>query len=264
MILDELAAYALERVKKAKVNLPMDEISKMAYESKKGNFLFEKAIRREKETNGIAFICEVKKASPSKGIIAEEFDYLSIARTYEEAGATCISCLTEPKWFMGSNLIFKEIREEVSIPMIRKDFTVDAYQIYEAKLMNADAVLLICALLDTKTLKEYLTICNALGMSALVEAHDEREIMSAVEAGARIIGVNNRNLKNFTVDFSNAFRLKNMIPEEVLYVAESGVSSVEDVHQLSQLGVDAVLMGEVLMRAEDKADMLTRMRESVL
>lgn len=262
MILEELAAYAAERVKRAKEIVSLEEIRKRAYESKRGAFLFEKAITGANEAGQMAFICEVKKASPSKGIISRDFPYMEIAKSYEEAGADCISCLTEPKWFMGSDEIFQHIREQISIPMIRKDFTVDAYQIYEAKCMGADAVLLICALLDTGTIREYLTICHELGMTALVEAHDAIEIASAVEAGARVIGVNNRNLKNFTVNFSNAENLREQIPEETLYVAESGVSGVEDVEHLAGIGANAVLMGEVLMKERDKKQLLAKMRRA--
>lgn len=258
MILDELAAYAAYRVEEAKKKLPPEEIRTQAEHLPKGDFRFEKVLKKK----GMSFICEVKKASPSKGVIAEEFPYTEIARAYEAAGADCVSVLTEPKWFLGSDDIFREIREAISLPMIRKDFTVDPYQIYEAKLMGADAVLLICALLPTEKLKEYLAICEKLGLTALVETHDEAEIASAVEAGARVIGVNNRNLKNFTVDFSNSAKLRSLIPEEAVFVAESGVKDASDVGALSAIGADAVLVGEALMRAADKQTELARFREA--
>jgi len=264
MILDELAAYAEERVRKAKEIVSLEEMKKKAYALPKGTFLFEKAIQKANKAGQMAFICEVKKASPSKGVISEEFPYMDIAKTYEMAGATCISCLTEPRWFLGSDEIFRAIRGQVSIPMIRKDFTVDPYQIYEAKCMGADAVLLICALLDTQTIGTYLTICRELGMTALVEAHDKVQIKSAVQAGASVIGVNNRNLKNFSVDFSNAKNLRNQIPEGILYVAESGVSSVEDVKSLAAIGANGVLMGEVLMKAADKKQLLAQMQMATM
>ena len=200
---------------------------------------------------GMSFICEVKKASPSKGIIAPNFPYLDIARDYAAAGADAVSCLTEPMWFLGSDQIFTEIRQTISLPMIRKDFTVSEYQIYQARLMGADCVLLICALLDTATIAKYL-----------VEAHDAREIRSAIAAGARMIGVNNRNLKDFSVDFTNAARLRDLIPPEAVYVAESGVARPADVAALKSIGADAVLMGEVLMRAKDKGAMLAALREA--
>ena len=259
MILDELAAYAQQRVAADKQTLSLDAIKQLCSERqypKREDFAFENALHED----GLSFICEVKKASPSKGIISEDFPYLDIAKQYEAAGADCISCLTEPKWFLGSDAIFTEIRQAVNTPMIRKDFTVDEYQIYQAKLMGADAVLLICSLLDTQTISQYLEICDTLGLSALVETHDEAEIRSAVAAGARLIGVNNRNLKDFSVDFSNAARLRDLIPQDCVYVAESGVKTAEDVHSLRQLGADAVLMGEVLMRAPDKAALLAKMR----
>lgn len=186
--------------------------------------------------------------------------YLDIACDYEAAGADCISCLTEPKWFLGSDDIFREIRAAVSTPMLRKDFTVSDYQLYQSRLMGADCVLLICALLDTKTLAQYLAVCDELGLSALVETHDADEIRSAVAAGAKIIGVNNRNLKDFSVDFSNAARLRDRIPPEAVYVAESGVQSTQDVAALRSIGADAVLIGETLMRAPDKARRLAELR----
>ena len=222
----------------------------------KGNFEFEKALRKD----DIAFICECKKASPSKGIIAEEFDYLSIAKEYEEAGADCISVLTEPKWFLGSDEYLKAIANTVNIPCIRKDFTVDEYMIYEAKLLGAKAVLLICAILSKEQIASYIKICDELGISALVEAHDEEEIKMAVAAGARVIGVNNRNLKDFSVDTSNSKRLRQMIPENIIFVSESGISTRDDVKALEAANVDAVLIGETLMRATDKKTKLAELR----
>lgn len=219
---------------------------------------FEQALRRP----GMSFICEVKRASPSKGLIAPDFPYIDIARAYEAAGADCISCLTEPKWSLGSDGIFREIRGVVSLPMLRKDFVVDAYQIDQAKVMGADAVLLICSLLDTAAIARYLEKCDALGLAALVEAHDAAEIASAVSAGARIIGVNNRNLKDFSVDFGNAARLRDLIPPGTVYVAESGVTGPASVAKLVAIGADAALIGEALMRAPDKAAMLRALREA--
>jgi indole-3-glycerol phosphate synthase len=211
---------------------------------------------------GMSFICEVKKASPSKGVISKDFPYLDIAKSYEAAGADAVSCLTEPKWFQGSDQIFAEIRQTIATSMLRKDFTVDEYQIYQAKVLGANAVLLICAILDTKTIAKYLEICDKLGLAALAEAHDEKEIDSAVSAGAKIIGVNNRNLKDFSVDFSNAARLRDKIPPDVLYVAESGVTGPADAAALKAMGADAALIGEALMRAKDKGAMLASLREA--
>lgn len=256
-ILDTIADYAGERVKEAKKNLPLEEIKKQALAMNcNTGFPFEKALK----DGDISFICECKKASPSKGIIAEDFPYLSIAKEYEAAGASCISVLTEPKWFLGCNEYLKEITAAVSIPCIRKDFTVDEYMIYEAKLLGASAVLLICSLLPEETVRHYIEICDTLGLSALVEAHDEEEIASAVRAGARIIGVNNRNLKDFTVDVRNSENLRRLVPESVLFVAESGIRTAEDIDVLRKANVNAVLIGETLMRAENKKAMLDTLR----
>jgi indole-3-glycerol phosphate synthase len=256
-ILHQLADSARRRVASDREKCPLDTLRHLCADGPdRPPFLLEKALRR----NGISFICEVKKASPSKGILSPDFPYLEIAKDYESAGADCISCLTEPEWFLGSDEIFTEIRSQVTLPMLRKDFTVDEYQIYQAKRMGADAVLLICALLDTDTLRRYVSICDRLGLSALVEAHDALEISSAVEAGARIVGVNNRNLKNFTVDLTNSLRLRALTPPEILFVAESGIHSAADVEALRHAGVDGVLVGESLMRAADRGAMLAQLR----
>lgn len=258
MILDELANHARERVARAREEHPLEEIAEQARALPTAGRAFEAALGRP----GLSFICEVKRASPSKGIIAEDFPYLDIARAYDEAGADCLSVLTEPKWFLGSDAVFAEIRAETARPMIRKDFTVDAYQIYEAKLLGADAVLLICALLDAPTLTGCLELCDELGLSALVEAHDEREAAQAAAAGARLIGVNNRNLKDFTVDTSTAERLRGAVPPEALFVAESGIASLDDVRAAARFGADAVLVGEFLMRTPDKGALLAQMKEA--
>lgn len=258
MILDDIAEVALKRVEIAKLKISLSQMRELAFTMPKGELCFEKNLRRSE----LSFICEVKKASPSKGIISHSFPYIDIAREYEQAGADCVSCLTEPKWFLGSDTIFREIRSAVSVPMLRKDFTVDEYQIYEAKYMGANAVLLICSLLDTKTIAQYLGICQELGLSALVEAHDEKEIESAVSAGANMIGVNNRNLKNFSVDFSNVLRLRDKIPASTIFVAESGVKSVKDVALLKSAAVDAVLIGEAFMKTKDKQKLLEEFREA--
>lgn len=256
-ILDTIAEYARERVAAAKAQIPLEEIKNQALSMDSHNgFPFENALRE----GDISFICECKKASPSKGLIAEDFPYLAIAKAYEAAGASCISVLTEPKWFLGSDRYLKEITEAVSIPCIRKDFTVDEYMIYEAKLLGASAILLICALLPEETLRQYIEICDSLGLSALVEAHDEAEIAFAIRAGARIIGVNNRNLKDFTVDVHNSQRLRSLVPESVLFVAESGIRTAADVDVLRHANVNAVLIGETLMRAADKKAMLDALR----
>jgi indole-3-glycerol phosphate synthase len=209
---------------------------------------FERALKKK----GMSFILEVKKASPSKGVIAENFNYLDIAGDYEKAGADCISCLTEPDFFKGSDKIFTDIRKNVAIPMLRKDFTVDEYMIYQAKCMGADCVLLIVSILSDAQLSGYIKLAEKLRISALVEAHDENEIKRALEAGAAIIGVNNRNLKDFSVDISNSLRLRKYVPDNVLFVAESGIKTRQDVVMLEQAEVNGALIGETLMRSEDK------------
>ncbi len=258
-ILDTIADYAKERVQAAKSSVSLDEIKKKAYALPKGDFSFEKVLKGK----DISFICECKKASPSKGLIAPQFDYLSIAKEYESAGADCISVLTEPKWFLGSDKYLCEIASEVKTPCIRKDFVVDEYMIYEAKLLGASAVLLICSILTENQLKEYLSICDELGLSALIEAHDENEVQTALKIGARVIGVNNRNLKDFSVDTENSRKLREMIPNSVIFVSESGVKDSEDIKKLREIGADAVLIGETLMRVEDKKGKLAELRGTV-
>lgn len=255
-ILDQLADHARERVNAAKAALPLDVIYRQAMMLPRGDFAFENALKGK----DISFICECKKASPSKGLITPEFPYLEIAKAYEAAGADCISVLTEPKWFFGSDTYLQEIANAVGIPCLRKDFTVDEYMLYEAKLLGASAVLLICSILTEQQIKEYIGICDALGLSALIEAHDEQEVQTALRTGARIIGVNNRNLKDFTVDTENSRRLRAMLPRDVLFVSESGVQTAEDVQKLRAIGADAVLIGETLMRATDKKAKLTELR----
>ncbi|MGN1328402.1 MAG: indole-3-glycerol phosphate synthase TrpC [Eubacterium sp.] len=247
-ILNTIAENTRQRYEKTIAEKPLDEIKAQALSMQKGDFEFEKALKGDT----LSFICEIKKASPSKGIIAEDFPYLEIAKEYENAGASCISCLTEPKWFLGSDEYLKEVSKSVSIPVLRKDFTVNEYQIYEAKVLGAKAVLLICAILDTDTIKRYIEIADSLGMSALVEAHNEDEVKSALTAGARIIGVNNRNLKDFSVDVNNSSKYRKMIPDDVIFVSESGIKNHDDVKALMENGTNAVLIGETLMRAKDK------------
>lgn len=251
-ILDEIAAKTKERIAKQKANISFETLRKQAEAmSPETGFPFEQALRKP----GMSFICEVKKASPSKGVIAAEFPYLQIAKDYESAGASAISCLTEPYYFMGKDEYLREIAAQVSIPVLRKDFTVDSYMIYEAKVLGASAIFLICAVLSDEELKEYLTIAKVLGLSALVETHTE-EVNRALKSGAKIIGVNNRDLKTFQVDITTSVRLREMVPEEYVFVSESGIRNAEDISQLYLNGTDAVLIGETLMRSEDKGQMI--------
>lgn len=257
-ILERIAADKRIQVEEEKKKISLEEMKEKAFAVKGQlpDFVFEKTLRKD----GVSFICEVKKASPSKGIIAETFPYVEIAREYEQAGADCLSVLTEPKYFLGSDAYLEEIRQAVSLPILRKDFTIDVYQIYQAKVLGANAILLICALLDTAFIKECIEICDRLGLTALVETHDEKEIQMAVEAGARVIGVNNRNLKDFTVDIHNSTNLRKYAPEEVLFVAESGIRERADVVAFEKEAVNAVLVGETLMRASDKKGKLNELK----
>lgn len=257
MILEEIAAKAAERIAAEKERLSLSELKAQVrdmpvHRVEAHPFPFEEALARD----GMRFICEVKKASPSKGIIAEHFPYEEIAVEYEQAGADAISVLTEPFYFKGSNAYLEAIRKKVQIPLLRKDFTVDEYMLYEAKKIGADAVLLICSILSPMQLSEYRGIAQELGLSALVEAHDEREVEMALRAGAGIVGVNNRNLKDFTVDIDNSVRLRGLVPPEILFVSESGMKSRADIARLEENGTNAVLIGETFMRSKDKAGML--------
>jgi len=271
MILDDLVAAARKRMERDMKRAPLEYIKKRAEsarrtelaQAEKGavnteniSFGFEKNLRQKE----MQFICEVKKASPSKGLIAAHFPYVDIAKEYEAAGAAAISVLTETDYFLGDDRYLRQIYEAVQTPLLRKDFTVDAYQIYQAKTLGASAVLLICAILDEKRIRSFIEICDSLGMSALVEAHDAEEVRMADCAGARIIGVNNRNLKDFTVDIGNSLRLRELVPGDTLFVAESGISTPEDIRALREGGVNGVLIGESLMRAKDKKAMLDYLR----
>jgi len=259
-ILEKLADLSRERVRAEEARVPAAEMRETARAmGPGGGAAFLSAL----EKPGISFICEIKKASPSKGLISPDFPYLKIAEDYERAGADCVSCLTEPEYFLGSDRIFREVRERIHLPMLRKDFTVSPYQLDQARVMGANAALLIVSLMDEKTLGAYLERCGELGIAALVETHDEAEIRTAVSAGAKIIGVNNRNLKDFSVDFGNAARLREKIPAGCVYVAESGVKTPEDVERLREIGADAALIGETLMRAEDPAAALRHLKGEI-
>lgn len=257
MILEEIAARTVQRVAEEKAAVPLSEMKKRA-EALDANtgFPFRKALSGDE----ISFICEVKRASPSKGLIAPDFPYLNIARDYERAGASAISCLTEPFWFKGRDEYLAEISNAVKIPVLRKDFTVDEYMIYQAKTLGASAVLLICSILSKEQLSEYLGIAHSLGLSALVEAHDEDEVRTALSVGAGIIGVNNRDLRTFTVDINNSARLRKLVPPEVLFVSESGIKTAADIEALRSNGTNAVLIGETLMRSPDKKAALDELR----
>ena len=257
MILDRLAEAARRRTERQKKVISPEAMERAALSlDPDTGFPFEKALAAP----GMSFICECKKASPSRGIIAPEFPFLEIAQEYEKAGAAAISVLTEEEYFLGSLRFLEEIAGKVRIPVLRKDFTVDPYQICEAKVSGASAVLLICALLSRKELEEYLFLAHALGLSALVETHDREEADMALQAGARIIGVNNRDLRTFEVDLETSLRLRDLIPRDTLFVSESGIRNAADVGLLYRMGTDAVLIGETLMRSRDKKSMLEILR----
>ena len=255
-ILEQIAEHNRKIYLDKKLEISLSKVMDQAYSAPSTDFVFEKKLSED----GISFICECKKASPSKGIIAEDFPYLDIARSYEDAGASCISVLTEPEWFKGSLDYLEQIAAEVRIPVLRKDFTIDEYMIYEARAKKASAVLLICSILDSHTLGKYIKTCDELGLTALVEAHDKNECDMAIGEGARVIGVNNRNLRDFTVDPANCLRLRDHVGDKALFVAESGVKTREDIEVLEKAGVDAVLIGESMMRAEDKTAFLKSLK----
>ena len=261
MILDEIAQKTIQRIQEQRNRKSLEKIKKEALSmpEKSGKITFKEALSKD----GISFICEVKKASPSKGIIADDFPYLDIAMDYEKAGAAAISCLTEPYYFMGDDRYLKEISENVSIPVLRKDFVVDEYMIYEAKLLGASAVLLICAILDDIQLKEYYDLAKNLGLDVLVETHDENEVKRALNINADIIGVNNRDLRTFTVDINNSARLRKLVPDNVVFVSESGIKTPDDIKNLVENGTSAVLIGETLMRSNNKKEILDRLRGDI-
>ena len=261
-ILEEIAEKTTERIRKEKEAIPLSTVRSAAEKRRFGapDFLFEKALKKP----GVSFICEVKKASPSKGIIAEDFPYLDIARSYEAAGADAISCLTEPFYFLGRDAYLQEISASVSIPVLRKDFTIDEYMIYQAKAFGASAVLLICAILDNVQLKAFGELAQDLGLDALVEAHDEWEVDRALNLEAKIVGVDNRNLHDFTVDMENSVRLRKMAPENTVFVSESGIKTSKDIRILYQNRVDAVLIGENLMRSPDKKAALEELNKDIV
>ena len=256
-ILDKIVKATRVRVEKEKKKNPTlsNKIN-----NRQQPFIFEKVLR-EKD---ISFICEIKKASPSKGIIVFDFPYMKIAKEYEQAGASAISVLTEPDFFHGSNKYLAKIREKVSVPLLRKDFIIDSYQIEEAYCLGADAILLICAILNKKEIKDYINKADKLGISCLVEVHNEDELKIALDSGARIIGVNNRDLKTFLVDTQNSIRLRHLVPKSITFVSESGISTAKDIELLAKNGVDAVLIGETLMKSQNKTEELNRLKGKIL
>ncbi|MBO5610953.1 MAG: indole-3-glycerol phosphate synthase TrpC [Eubacterium sp.] len=260
MILDELASLTRKRIELQKLGYSLDNIKRDAelLAAREVAYNFEEALSKE----GLSIISEVKKASPSKGVIAEDFPFLDIAKEYETAGADAVSCLTEPDRFKGSDAYLQEIASSIRLPVLRKDFTIDPYMIYQARMMGASAVLLIAAILSDAELAEYFEIAEGLGLSCLFEAHDEEEVKRCLAAGARIVGVNNRNLKDFTVDINNSVKLRKLVPDDVIFVSESGIEKPEDVKVLKENGTDAVLIGEMLMRSSDKTGLIHELKNA--
>ena len=263
-ILNEIAARTKERIAEEKFKFPLRELisqqnSDLAKHAEE-KISFLEALKKP----GMSYICEVKKASPSKGLIAPDFPYLDIAKEYEQAGTSAISCLTEPFYFQGADRYLQEISQAVNIPVLRKDFTVDEYMLYQAKAFGASAVLLICAILDNSQLKAFGELAQELGLDALVEAHDQWEVDRALNLGVKIVGVNNRNLHDFTVDMGNSIRLRNMAPADTVFVSESGIKTAEDIRILYENKVDAVLIGETLMRSPDKKTALGALNAGIV
>ena len=259
-ILDKICETTKERIEKEKQKISISEVRKIAKSMKNEKekyFNFEKAISKKDRIN---FICEIKKSSPSKGTIAEEFDYIEIAKDYQKAGADAISCLTEPNYFLGSDKYLEAIKETINIPILRKDFIIDEYMIYQSKNIKADAILLIAAILDKYKLKDYFCIANDLELSSLFEIHNEEELEKVLNLNPRIIGVNNRDLKTFEVDINNSVRLRKLIPNNIIFVSESGIKSGEDIKILEENKTNAVLIGETLMRKKDKEREIKKLR----
>ena len=257
MILDDIIAkqkIRIEHEKKEKnIDVLKQEVSTLPLSEK---FFFEDSLK----SKDFAFICEIKKASPSKGIIVENFPYTEIAQEYEQAGASAISVLTEPNFFKGNDMFLKDVADIVNIPVLRKDFIIDEYQIYQAKLIGADAILLICAILDETTLNKFLNLAKSLKLSCLVETHNEQEIEKALNSGANIIGINNRDLKTFTVDLNTSLKLRKLIPDNKILISESGIKTAQDIKMLKDAGFKGALIGESMMLSKDKKQFLSELR----
>ena len=257
VMLDEIVEKTKLRIDEEKKIKSLDDLkAEVLSKEIEMDFPFKKAL----SAPDISIIAEVKRASPSKGLIAEDFDYVKIAKEYEEAGASAISVLTEPYFFLGSDDYLSDIAQNVSIPILRKDFVIDEYMIWQAKALGASAILLIVSILDTVQLKKYLDLAHDLGLSAIVETHDTSEISTAMIVGAEIVGVNNRNLNDFTVDIENSINLRRCVSGDVVFISESGIKTKEDVTRLKENNVDAVLIGETLMKSDDKKSMISELK----
>ena len=258
MILDDIVAKQKERIEKEKKEKNIDILkNEVAKTQLNKNFFFKDSLK----SKDFAFICEIKKASPSKGVIVKKFPYIDIAKEYEQAGAAAISVLTEPNFFQGSNKYLYDVSKIVNIPILRKDFIIDEYQIYQAKIIGADAILLICAILDERTLNKFLQTATSLNLNCLVETHNEDEIKKALNSNAEIIGINNRNLKTFTVDINTSLKLRKFIPDNKILISESGIKTAEDTKILKQAGFNGALIGESMMLSKNKTPFLSKLKE---
>lgn len=262
-ILAEIAKNTAERVEETKKNFSQDQLKELVNNLQAENFRFSKSLNTFKSRQEAAFICEVKKASPSKGIISENFDFLQISRDYETAGAAAISVLTEPEWFKGSCKYLQEISKVVTTPLLRKDFIIDPYQILESKAIGASALLLIVSLLDETKLTSFLQLSHTLGLDCLVEVHDAKEAEIALKSGAKIIGINNRNLKTFEVNLQTTVEVVKTLPKDIFIVSESGIKTHKDIKMLTNYGIDGFLIGETLMRSSKKAKLLDELRGEI-
>lgn len=257
MILDDIIAKQKTRIENEKKEKDIETLKQeVLFLPSSKNFFFENSLKNK----DFAFICEIKKASPSKGVIVEDFPYTDIAQEYEKAGASAISVLTEPHFFKGNDKYLKDVADIVNIPVLRKDFIIDEYQIYQAKLIGADAVLLICAVLDESTLKNFINIATSLKLSCLVETHNEEEIKKALSCNAKIIGINNRDLKTFNVDINTSLKLRKFIPENKILISESGIKIAQDIKMLKDAGFNGALIGESMMLSKDKKQFLSELR----
>lgn len=256
MILDDIVKSTKLRYQEIMKKVSLEEIKNLALKIPKGDYPFYKAIN----DTSFTIISEIKKASPSKNVISVDFDYINIAKAYENGGATAISCLTEPTYFKGSDEYLRNIKKSVNIPVLRKDFIISEYQIYEAKVIGADAILLIVAILTDEELNTYLQLADCLGLAALVETHDDEEIRRALKTEAKLIGINNRNLKDFTVDINNTIRLRSLVPENIKIISESGIQTIDDIKALREAKVNGVLIGEALMKSNNPQEMVKEIR----
>lgn len=255
MILDDLVAATKQRLVEEKKQVPLIELKQQAQQipNRDSQTIINKFLEPK-----LHFIGEIKKSSPSKGTIVDDFPYMKIAQEYQDAKIDAISILTEPTYFQGKLAYLKEISKTSNVPLLRKDFTIDPYMIYQAKVAGASLILLIVAILDDEELISYLKLSQKLGLAALVEVHNENELQRALKANAKIIGVNNRNLKDFTVDINNSLKLRPLVPKQIPFITESGIKTSADIKKLKRAQVNGVLIGETFMKAPDRVKIIQK------